>query len=104
MKLTETTATTERQLAVACQWKRGEGELEYVNGGVDVNTAWLAMIERAHIVLNDENEEQRCDLRVTEIFRRGNSGWERVHRHADPLVDRRSPSEAARLLAPLSST
>ena len=93
-------ATTERQLAVASQWKWGEGELEFVNGGVDVNTAWLAMIERAHIVLNDENGEQRWDLRVTEIFRRANGGWERVHRHADPLVDRRSPAEAARLLTP----
>ena len=43
--------------------------------------------------------EQRWDLRVTEFFRRANGVWQRLHRHADPLVDRHSLQEMAALLA-----
>lgn len=92
-------ATTERQLGVATQWKRGEGDVEFVNGAVEGNIAWIAMIERARVVLDEDRGEQRWDLRVSEIFRHVDGEWERIHRHADPLVDRRSPSEAALLLS-----
>jgi ketosteroid isomerase-like protein len=30
--------------------------------------------------------EQDWSLRVTLVFRRSDSGWQLVHRHADPLV------------------
>ena len=91
--------TAKRQQMVASQWKSGTGEVEFLNGGVARDVAWLAMIERASVVLDDDIGEQRWDVRVTEVFRRTPDGWERVHRHADPLVDRRSPVEAAFLLA-----
>ena len=90
--------TAKRQNMVASQWKSGTGEVEFLNGGVAGDLAWLAMIERARVVLDDDIGEQRWDLRVTEVFRRTPDGWERVHRHADPLVDRRSAAEAASLL------
>jgi hypothetical protein len=91
-------ATAERQMAAAALWKSGAGAVEFVNGAVDGETAWLAMIERAQVVLDPAVGEQRWDVRVTEIFRLVNGSWERVHRHADPLVDRRSAFEAAQLL------
>lgn len=91
--------TAARQTAVASQWKSGTGDIEYVNGGVTCDLAWLAMIERASVVLDPDIGEERWDLRVTEIFRKTADGWQRVHRHADPLLDRRSPAQAAVLLA-----
>lgn len=92
-------ATTERQLAVASQWKRGDGDLEF-NGAVSRDIAWLAMIERARVEFEGASSDQRWDLRVTEIFRHSDGGWERVHRHADPLVERRPAADSARLLSP----
>lgn len=80
--------TLERQRMVASQWASGTGSVELVNGGVDGDLAWLAMIERATVVFQGDPASHRWDLRVTEVFRRGAEGWERVHRHADPLVDR----------------
>jgi hypothetical protein len=91
-------ATLERQAAVAAQWVRGRGHVEFINGGVAGDLAWLAFIERATVVFAGEDRERRWDLRVTEVFRRSASGWERVHRQADPLVDRRSVGDAAALL------
>lgn len=90
--------TAARQQKVAAQWARGTGDVEFVNGGASSDLAWLTFIERSTVVLRGEDAERRWDLRVTEIFRRNRDGWERVHRHADPLVDRRSVADAAALL------
>lgn len=90
--------TTQRQSDVARQWVSGSGDVEFVNGGVAGELAWLAFIERAVVVLRGDDAERRWDLRVTEVFRRTDAGWERIHRHADPLVDRRPLSEVAALL------
>lgn len=90
--------TAERQAAVARQWKSGRGQVELINGGVAGELAWLALIERAVVVLDPETGEQRWDLRVTEVFRRTEDGWERVHRQADPIVDRHPVLDAAALL------
>jgi len=90
--------TADRQAAVARQWKSGRGEVELVNAGVSRELAWLALIERAVVVLDPQVGEQRWDLRVTEVFRRTADGWERTHRHADPLVDRRAVGDVAALL------
>jgi hypothetical protein len=91
--------TAARQAAVAAHWLAGSGEVEVVNGGVIGGVAWLAMIERARVVFDRNAGGQWRDLRVTEIFRRADGNWQRVHRHAGPLVDRRSLTDAAMLLA-----
>ena len=90
--------TADRQVAAARQWQSGRGEVELINAGVSPELAWLAMIERAVVVLDPQLGEQRWDLRVTEVFRRTAEGWERIHRHADPLVDRRAAGDVAALL------
>jgi hypothetical protein len=92
--------TGRRQMAVAAQWRRGTGTIEFINGGVEGDLAWLAFIERSRIELVSDPEgfERRWDLRVTELFRRADGAWHRLHRHADPLVDRRPLTEVAALL------
>jgi hypothetical protein len=86
--------TSVRQQSVAAEWRSGTGSVELVNGGVHGDVAWLVMIERStvHLVDDPPQVERRWDLRSTEIFRRLDGTWERIHRHADPLVDRRALS------------
>lgn len=93
--------TSERQKGVAAQWRSGTGDVELVNGGVSGDVAWLVMIERATVSFTSDiaGTERRWDLRVTEIFRRSENEWVRVHRHADPLVERRPLDEIGQLLA-----
>jgi len=90
--------TAERQALVAAQWRRGTGDVELINGGASADLAWVTFIERSRVVLAGAEDERRWDLRVTEIFRNDGGEWQRVHRHADPLVDRRSVTAAAALL------
>jgi hypothetical protein len=90
--------TAERQAAVAANWLRGSGDVEFLNGGESADFAWLTFLERSRVVLRGEEHERRWDLRVTEIFRRDGATWRRIHRHADPLVERRPVPQAADLL------
>lgn len=91
--------TAELQQAVAAQWASGTGDIEFLNGGVGGDLAWLTLLERATVVFTaDPGRERRWDLRVTEVFRRVDGAWERVHRQADPLVELRPLAEVADLL------
>ena len=90
--------TASRQTAVAEQWRSGTGEIEFLNGAATEDLAWLTFVERATVVLQSGPDLRRWDLRVTEVFRRVGQTWERVHRHADPLVDRRPLAEVVSLL------
>lgn len=92
--------TADRQRMVAAQWRSGTGTVEYLNGGVEGDLAWLTFIERASVDFIDDaaGEGRRWDLRVTEVFRRTDHGWERVHRHADPFVDRHALTDIVDLV------
>jgi len=54
----------------------------------------LVTIERVRAAVGDL-PEQDWSLRVTQVFRRDDSRWELVHRHADPLANRRTVEQTA---------
>ena len=56
------------------------------------------MIERASVVFVGRTDEERWDLRVTELFRWDGGSWQRFHRHADPLVESHEFNEILALL------
>jgi ketosteroid isomerase-like protein len=67
-------------------FRGGEAQLEIVETYASGDLVVLALIERQHGIVADL-PEQDWSLRVTLVFRRSpDSGWQLVHRHADPLV------------------
>jgi hypothetical protein len=52
----------------------------------------VILIER-NTVRVDGNDEQPWTLRTTQVFELRGDEWVRLHRHADPLIDRRAPVE-----------
>ena len=92
------TRTAQRQREGNSMWESGSGEVEFIDGGVSADMAWLIMVERGRVKFTGREETARWDLRVTELFRRGASCWERFHRHADPLVEVHAFDEVVGLL------
>jgi hypothetical protein len=74
-------------------FKAGE-ELGYAHVWSD--TVVLVMIERQHGEVGGL-PDQDWPLRVTQVYRRDGSGWQLVHRHADPLARTIDLEEAAAL-------
>ena len=78
------------------QYKAGGATLkvEYVSILVSGDFAYTVGIERQEGArLGDQNPARRA-LRATQIFRRENGAWKLLHRHADPLVEKKAPSAA----------
>jgi ketosteroid isomerase-like protein len=63
----------------------GDGDLELVQQYASGDLAVLVAVERQHGPVGDL-PDQDWSLRVTLVFRRENSDWRLVHRHADALV------------------
>ena len=71
--------------AAARYFRGGEAVVEVVQSYVSGNLAVLVVIERQHGRIGGL-PDQDLSLRVTQVFRREDSRWLQVHRHADPLV------------------
>jgi ketosteroid isomerase-like protein len=72
----------------------GEADLELVQSYASGELAVLVVIERQHGRVGGL-PDQDWSLRVTLVFRREGSGWQLVHRHADPLLNGISLEQAA---------
>jgi ketosteroid isomerase-like protein len=88
--------TPERRAGMAKFFRSGTLKQEIVGTFASPDLVVIVTIERVHGEIG-EVPEQDWTLRVTQVFRRTGSGWELVHRHADPLAKKISLQEAAEL-------
>ena len=83
---------------IAGYFKDGEADVElvqsYASGDGPGDIAVLVTIEHQHGKVGGLPDQQ-WPLRVTLVFRRGETDWELVHRHADLTVKRISLEQAA---------
>jgi len=75
----------ERLAALERYFRNGSAELDVVQTYASGDMVVLVAIERQHGEVGGL-PEQEWSLRVTLVFRRDESGWRQVHRHADALV------------------
>ena len=66
-------------------------KVEYLSSGVNGDVAYTVAIERSEIHRANQEKPTPTSLRVTQIFRKENGIWKLVHRHADPLMEKKLP-------------
>jgi hypothetical protein len=79
-----------RQKRVAASFRGGSGQCELVRSIAADDLLVLVMIERNQVTFEGRTEPHAWTLRTTQVFRRDGNRWIRLHRHADPLLSRRS--------------
>ena len=88
--------TDERWEAMRRFFRNGTLQQELVQSYATADMVVLATIERARVEVGGL-PAQDWALRVTLVYRRAGTGWQLVHRHADPLVAGVSVEQAAAL-------
>jgi hypothetical protein len=83
----------DRQRAVASLFHGGVGHIEVVKTIIEGDLVILVLIERNEVEVEGVDGPQPWILRTTQVFDRRDGVWVRLHRHADPLIDRRSPDD-----------
>jgi len=89
-----------RQRRVNVSFQGGSGQCEVVRSIASDDLLVLIMIERNRVTFEGRREPRAWTLRTTQVFRRDGDSWIRLHRHADPLLSRRSLDETLALLQP----
>jgi ketosteroid isomerase-like protein len=84
--------------AMASQFHDGTTQLEVVNTIVCGDVVCLVMVERNTVRFEGDSEPRRWVLRSTMLYRRDGETWTMLHRHADPLIDRRDLGATLELL------
>jgi ketosteroid isomerase-like protein len=79
-------------------FKGGTGSTELVSAVTGGDLVVLVLIERNEVMFEGRSEPHRWELRTTQVFRRAGDRWIRLHRHADPLLRRRSLDETLALI------
>lgn len=90
----------EGQAAMASRFHDGTAELEVANTIICGDAVCLVIVERNTVRFDDESEPRRWVLRSTMLFRQDGEAWTLLHRHADPLIDRRDLAATLALLPP----
>jgi ketosteroid isomerase-like protein len=70
-------------------------KVEYLNIGSSGDLGFTVAIEREEGVrLSNQQDSTQRALRVTQIFRKEGGTWKLLHRHGDPLVEKKASSAA----------
>ena len=82
----------------AAQYKdrKARVKTEYLNVWVSGDMALTVAIERQEEARPGWQSPLRRELRATQVFRREGGSWKLLHRHADPLMEKRAPSAPTR--------
>jgi ketosteroid isomerase-like protein len=67
-------------------------QVEYLNVAVGGDLAYTVSIERDEVKVGGQSRPGPRALRVTQVFRREGDAWKLLHRHADPLMEKKAPS------------
>ena len=67
-------------------------KIEYLSVIVSSDLAYTVSIERSEALLGDMKNTAPRVLRATQIFRKENGEWKLLHRHADPLIEKKAPT------------
>jgi hypothetical protein len=78
------------QASISALFHGGDGSCEVVNWIVESDLVVLVMIERSTVMFEGRDAPHPWVLRTTQVFRRIDERWVRLHRHADPLINRRN--------------
>ena len=81
------------------QYKSGGAtmKVEYLSVVVSGDLAYTVGVERQEGArVGDQQSPGPRALRATQIFRRENGAWKLLHRHADPLLEKQTPSATPR--------
>jgi ketosteroid isomerase-like protein len=78
----------------AAQYKgrKARVKTEYLSVVVSGDMAFTVAIERQEEARPGGQSPLRRGLRATQVFRREGGSWKLLHRHADPLMEKRAPS------------
>jgi len=88
-----------RQAQILATFHGGSSECELVHAMTSGDLVVLVMIERSTVTFEGRDRPQPWVLRTTQVFRKDGARWVRLHRHADPLIKRRSFDETLQIAA-----
>jgi len=81
-----------RQSRAAGLFGGGTGRCEVVKTIVAGSVVVVVQVERNEARVEGCVDPQPWALRTTQVFELRQGGWVRLHRHADPLIDLRTPA------------
>lgn len=82
-----------RQDRAASLFSGGEGRCDIVKTIVSDDVVVVIQVERNDARVQGATDWQPWMLRTTQVFERRGDRWVRLHRHADPLIDLRTPEQ-----------
>ena len=88
-----------RQAQMSAKFLSGTAKYELRKAMASGDLLVLVMVERCEVTFEGHSQPQPWVLRTTQVFKRDGDRWLRLHRHADPLIKRRSFDETLAVAA-----